>query len=482
MLATALKFIDWFVPAAEESERSELALARNFIFTHLFGPVLGLSITVFLFSVESQPGWQFWFITVSIVSFLSLPLLLKFSGSIQNSALLSSQMLTFLSLFGAFHYGGISSPFTPWLLIALLLGFFYVSNRPLLILGAICVQTAGFLIAYGVVGAFPERVAVEQLGLVNLISNMSAFVYMAWMAVYYAEVIVQRSDLEREAERHRSTAAQLRSALSAAEKASHAKSIFLAKISHELRTPLNAVIGYSELVMEDLESDETKGERLSDVRRINGAGRHLLEMVNNVLDVSQIESDRYVLEVQEVDLDKLFDGLLATTERLIQKNDNEFETDIPTRLGLARTDSVKLRQCLLNLLSNAAKFCNNGRIDLLVRKRKVDGVACLEASVKDTGIGIAPENLEKLFKSFTQADATISREFGGSGLGLMLTLRFAELMGGTVAAESTLGEGSSFTLRIPLDASHLIEIDAPAAEGEAADITFDHQPAVSTAA
>ena len=453
MISTALKYIDWFVPASAGGERSELALARNFIFTHLFGPLLGLSIAVFLFNVEDQPGWQFWFITISIVSFLTLPLLLKVTGSIPRSAYLSSQMLTFLSLFGAFHYGGISSPFAPWLLIALLLGFFYVSNRPLLILGSICLQTLGFLGAFLIVGAFPDRVSEEQLGLVNLISNMSAFVYMAWMAVYYAEVIVQRSELEREAVRHRTTAARLRSALSDAEEASHAKSIFLAKISHELRTPLNAVIGYSELVMEDLEADQSNSERLTDVKRINGAGRHLLEMVNNVLDVSQIESDQYILEVQKVDLDKLIDGVVVTTERLMQQNNNHFEVHVPARLGTALTDSVKLRQCLLNLLSNAAKFCNEGKIAFTANVRSLNGVEWLEAAVSDTGIGISPDNLDKLFKSFAQADATIAREFGGSGLGLMLTLRFANLMGGTVTADSTLGEGSTFTIRIPMDAT-----------------------------
>lgn len=471
MIATALRFIDWFVPASAGNERSELALARNFIFTHIGGPLLGLSITVFLFSVEERPGWQFWFITGSIVSFFSLPMLLKLSGSIQRTAYLSSQMLTFLSLFGAFHYGGISSPFTPWLLIALLLGFFYVSNRPLLILGSICLQTLGFLFAYAIVGAFPERIPDAQLGFVNLISNISAFIYMAWMAVYYAEVIVQRSEVEREAERHRETAARLRSALTDAEKASHAKSIFLAKISHELRTPLNAVIGYSELVMEDLEDDDSKTERLSDVRRINGAGRHLLEMVNNVLDVSQIESDRHVLEVQEVDLDKLFDGVVATTERLVQKNNNLFETEFDGRLGTAMTDSVKLRQCLLNLLSNAAKFCTEGTITLTVAKTVDGNSEWLEASVRDTGIGISPENLEKLFDSFTQADATIARDFGGSGLGLMLTMRFANLMGGTVTAQSVLGEGSTFSMRLPVDASHLAAGDEIIGEAELSQAT-----------
>lgn len=457
MLATAIRFIDQFVPESAGHERSEIALARNFIFTHLFGPLLGLSITVFLFNVEENPGWQFWMIAIGIGSFLFLPVLLKLSGSIPRTAFISSQMLTALSLFGAFHYGGISSPFSPWLLIALLLGFFYVSNRPLLILGSTCFQTIGFLTAYAFVGAFPERVAADQLGLVSLISNLSAFIYMAWMAVYYAEVIVQRSEVEREAERHRATAAQLRSALRAAEEASHAKSIFLAKISHELRTPLNAVIGYSELVMEDLETDASKSDRLSDVQRINGAGRHLLEMVNNVLDVSQIESDRHSLEVQEVDLDKLFEGLLATTERLILENGNTFQTDIPVRLGTANTDSVKLRQCMLNLLSNAAKFCRNGSVRLAVERTNHDGREWLEASVSDSGIGISSENLEKLFKNFAQADATIARDFGGSGLGLMLTLRFAQLMGGTVTAHSELGKGSTFTLRIPTDARELID-------------------------
>ena len=250
-----IALIDWFIPTASKAERSEHGLARNFVFTHLFGPLLSQSIAIFLYLSDPHPGLPCWTVIVCIWLFWTLPLVYKLSGSLQLSALISVELLAFTSLFGAYFYGGVSSPFLPWLIISLLLGFFYLSEHPLPVIGLFILNILGFCLAYFEWG-FPELVPLKQLTTVGWISILSATIYMSWMAIYYANMIAMRSELEREAERHRETAIRLRQAKDMADKANRSKSIFLAKMSHELRTPLNAVIGFSEILLEDADLEQ----------------------------------------------------------------------------------------------------------------------------------------------------------------------------------------------------------------------------------
>src|SRR6202048_4622853 len=246
--------IDWFIPESAKAERSDLSLSRNFVFTHQFGPALSQSIALFLYISDPHPGVACWTVIICIWLFWTLPFVYKLTANLQLSALISVELLAFTSLFGAYYYGGVSSPFLPWLLVSLLLGFFYLSERPILVVGLFTFNITGFVIAYLAYG-FPDLLSHEQLSMVGWISILSATIYMSWMAIYYANMISMRSDLEREAERHRETAVRLREAKDMADVANRAKSIFLAKMSHELRTPLNAVIGFSEILLEGVEFD-----------------------------------------------------------------------------------------------------------------------------------------------------------------------------------------------------------------------------------
>src|SRR5579871_5312136 len=262
-----VRYLDWFIPAEAKLERSELGLAQNFVFTHLAGPALSQSISVFLYLSDPHPGFACWTVIIGIWLFPALPLVYKYTGNLQLTALMSVELLAFLSLFGAYFYGGVSSPFLPWLLVSLLLGFFYLSERPSLVVGLFTFNIGCFAAA-SLAWGFPDLLSHEQLSMVGWISILSATIYMSWMAIYYANMIAMRSDLEREAERHRETAVRLREAKDMADKANRAKSIFLAKMSHELRTPLNAVIGFSEILLDDVELDGKDSRKKADLLRI----------------------------------------------------------------------------------------------------------------------------------------------------------------------------------------------------------------------
>jgi len=296
---------------------------------------------------------------------------------------------------------------------------------------------------------------------------LSATVYMSWMAIYYASMIAMRSDLEREAERHRTTAVRLQHTKELAEKANRAKSIFLAKMSHELRTPLNAVIGYSEILLEDAEIDGKSEEKISDLRRINAAGKHLLSLVTDVLDLSKIESNTMELSIETFDLKRFVDEVIATAQPLMASKQNKLVVYCAEGHGLISTDPTKLRQAVLNLLSNAAKFTNNGVVTLTVQRDKKAAGDWIDIQVHDTGIGIAKTDLPKLFQDFGQATASTSSKFGGTGLGLALSQKLCALMGGGISVQSELGRGSCFTIRVPAiltaeeAAAEATSIDAP---------------------
>lgn len=237
---------------------------------------------------------------------------------------------------------------------------------------------------------------------------------------------------------------------------SRAKSAFLANMSHELRTPLNAVIGYSEMIIEEIEilhdSDKEDADIVEafvpDLTRIRNAGRHLLLLINDILDLSKIEAGKMSVHAEKIDLPSLMEDILATIQPLASQNNNAVEVDIDPAVQTLRTDSTKVRQILFNLLSNACKFTKQGTV--LVATRRLEN-SQIEITVKDSGIGMSAEQLEKIFDAFQQADSSTTREYGGTGLGLTITRRFIELLGGTLEVESRTDEGSTFRVTLPIN-------------------------------
>ncbi len=445
-----LDAIDWFVPPALRTDTGLLWQARIFTISHILGPCLGVIIFAYLYAATTEIGAPFMTLCALASLFWTLPLVMKVTGRLTLVALLSVCDLTFTSVFGSFFYGGVSSPFLPWFLTALLLGFFYLGNRRGLVLGIFAVNLAGFCVAYLINGEFPTLVPVEALSEIGIISACAATLYTSMMALYYANVITSQSDLKREADRHQVTAAKMREARDKAERANAAKSVFLAKMSHHLRTPLNAVIGYSEILLEDSQIDG-KDEQMADLKRINSAGRHLLSLVTDVFDIAKIDADAIELTVTRFDLRGFIDDVVSTCRSLVERNRNELIVQADAELGIVSSDETRLRQVVINLLSNAGKFTSNGQVFLRVRRERDDVGEVIVIAVQDTGIGISPKNLERLFTNFNQADPSTSRQYGGTGLGLALSRRLCHLMQGDIDVTSELGKGSTFTIRIPAD-------------------------------
>ena len=261
------------------------------------------------------------------------------------------------------------------------------------------------------------------------------------------------------------------------------KSEFLANMSHELRTPLNAIIGYSEMLQED--AADLGAERFTDdLRKINAAGKHLLELINAVLDLSKIEAGKMELYLESFDVPALVRDIAAVIQPLAAKNANRLDVRCAEAVGTMRADLTKVRQALFNLLSNACKFTENGTITLTVTRDILDGRDGMRFDVTDTGIGMTPEQLAKLFEAFTQADAATTRKYGGTGLGLALSRRLCQMMGGDVTVTSEHGRGSTFTIRLPAEVADSAVEAAPAAPVERAApvigtvLVIDDDPAV----
>ena len=234
------------------------------------------------------------------------------------------------------------------------------------------------------------------------------------------------------------------------EAASRYKSEFLANMSHELRTPLNAIIGYSEMLEEEAE-DLAQQTFIPDLQKIHGAGKHLMSLINDILDLSKIEAGKMDLYLENFEVVPMVQEVVATVKPLIEKNANAIQVNCADGLGAMRADLTKVRQALFNLLSNACKFTERGTITLGVAREKRDGGDWINFRISDTGIGMSPEQASKLFQAFTQADTSTTRKYGGTGLGLAISQNFCHMMGGEITVQSELGQGATFTVRLPAE-------------------------------
>ncbi|MES2940574.1 MAG: ATP-binding protein [Pseudomonadota bacterium] len=341
------------------------------------------------------------------------------------------------------------------IILCLLAGMLSVGG-PLHAARGIALAVLGTLLSAAVVGVEVEpqaRLAVAVLSSIGMSGYMLTFAYFSYaqsrkVVSGLQQIRRQNTEITDKSTLLEQRSLELHDAKEAAEAANRSKSQFLANMSHELRTPLNAIIGYSEMLAEELQ-DLQRPDFVQDLERITTSGKHLLSVINEVLDLSKIEAGRMDVFLETFEVKPLLKGAIAAIAPLAAANGNRLDLRVADGVGAMHSDQTKLRQIVLNLVSNACKFTEGGTIAVAVEPAPGDA---LSIAVRDTGIGMAPEQLARLFQPFTQADASITRKYGGTGLGLTISRSFAQMMGGDIAVASTPGEGSTFTLRLPLDA------------------------------
>lgn len=439
-------FVDWFIPPKLKSSE-DVVNVRMFLFSHLFGPFLGHTISLSMLYIDGTADASWWIFFLAVTAFWPFPLVLRLTGWYVALSLISIENLMFCIFWGCYQYGGVSSPIMPWLVTVPLLAFFYLPGRATRIVVGLQI-VANLALFYGIysVFGFPERMALNLLVALGLISTFCAAIYVSMMALYYASVVSSQAELELEVKLRRETERKLRQTTEQVQRATLAKSEFLAKMSHELKNPLNSIIGYSEMLVEDLDENESEGQKYQDLMSIKGAGHKLLELIDDLLDLSKLEAGRMKLQPEWIALGDVFDRIASEWRHAIVENGNEFHLDLPDA-GKILCDEAKLKRVIDNLLSNAAKFTKNGHVTFSASA--TDNL--LTIAVKDTGVGLTPNKICRLFETFGHSEEETASNYADDvRLGLPLAHGYCRLMGGELSVQSTLGYGSCFTIRLPI--------------------------------
>ena len=467
--AAVVPLLDWFIPEHLRADAALYRQARIYLITHLFGPPLGFMLSFDFYFLDPHPGAAFWLLTALEAAFYVYPFLLRTVGSLAVLAPISVQHFTFVILFGAFQYGGVSSPFFPWLGIVPLAATFYLSGRLRLVaLLLICGQIMGFYTIHALGFAFPEHVPVAKLAAIGIMSALCTCIFVSIMSLYNARIVAaQQAELEREVENHRLTEAKLRRAKEDAERADRAKSAFLANTSHELRTPLNAIIGFAEVIRSETFGPVDNPRYLEYLRDIYDSGRHLLRIINDILDLSKIEAGKATLDREErVELAAVIEAPVRMMLTQAQADSIRIVLDLEPGLPLVVGSERMLQQVFINLLSNAVKFTpSHGVVTVHAHRTAHGGVVVV---IADSGIGMTDADIDLAMTVFGQVDNDLARRYSGTGLGLPLAKAIVELHRGTLEIDSYPGRGTTVTVTLPRERVWHGEPPAEAATGAVA--------------
>jgi signal transduction histidine kinase len=445
------QFVGWFIPAEMNGDREKQKQAKMFLFSHLFGPFIGNVIPAAIFVLDPHPTYDVAVLALSITAFWAFPFVLRSWGHYETLVILSVQNLVFCILWSCYFYGGVTSPTLSWVLTIPLLAFFYIGPHSRLRFVVLGLFVLDFLVFAAVYVADPtggKHLPLTSLQGLGLVSTTCTGIYVMMMAIYYAKILASGAELEAEARQHLATSVALREAAIEAERASAAKTEFLAKTSHELRTPLSAILGYSKLMLEEA-VDEGDAHSVPDLENIYGAGQHLLKLINEILDLAKLEAGKMELFVETCDPGAVVGDVAQDYFEAARRKGTEIVLDLARSPQACLCDIQKVEETVGQLLDNAVKFTANGKITVSVEQKITGKGADLVIAVRDTGAGIAPEVIPSLFEHFTVSQDSSSTKYGGTGLGLALCQRYCRLMGGHISVESTVGEGTCFTVKLP---------------------------------
>ena len=444
-------FLDYFIPMEIRVRPDAHRRARMFMLSHVFGPFLGNVIPLYLYFVLGmEPDYRWWIFTASITAFWIYGPLLKWTRAYDVLAFISVENLLFCILWACYSYGGVYSPFLPWVLITPTLAFLYFPSTGRVRDGLLMLITLNVALFAGLVLSgyrFPA-VDLEQFQVIGIVSTISASVYVTMMSLYFARVLKEQQQFEREVGDLLATAENLKSLTAAAQQASVAKADFVASTSHELRTPLNAVIGYSQLLLEDA-ADEGNDAMVQDLENIKGAGTHLLRLVNDILDYSKIEAGKMEVYPSRDDVRERVSEVARTVAPELEERGYTLDCELPDNGLLMEVDWSAFGKGLGHIMIGAAASPDGG----VLRLRVAPGPSrsCVFRIVDPHGANDG-RPIATLFDIFHDDRDASPTKYGGAGIGLALGQKFLSLVGGEIkTAHGKAGE-RIFTLTLPLDA------------------------------